>query len=210
LQEEKEQKRSKVPLQDEIKMDRQVFEALASETRIEILKKLDERQMTISELSREMDMAKSSIHEHLVKMVQSGLVAKFDNGHKWTYYHLTGKGRKILHPHETAKILVFLGVAIIAIASGVTNILNVLTLGSAAAPMAEKAVMSEAAPVTTGEAEMAALSESARATEPAVSGTEPSLLIGVVLIASGIALAYISYRMWRRGRPKRFKQKPSN
>ena len=175
---------------DEIKMDRKVFEALASETRIDLLKKLDERQMTITELSREMDMAKSSIHEHLVKMVKSGLVAKFDNGHKWTYYHLTGKGRNILHPHETVKILVFLGVSLFAIASGIANILNVLTLGGAAAPMAEKAVMSDAA----------------RAVEPAACGTEPSMLIGVVLIASGIALAYISYRIWKRTRPKRFKQ----
>ncbi len=181
---------------DEIKMDRKVFEALASETRIDILKKLDTRQMTISELAREMDMAKSSIHEHLVKMVQSGLVAKFDNGHKWTYYHLTGKGRNILHPHETAKILVFLGMSILAIASGITNILNVLTMGGAA-------------PAYSGapsEHEMVALSESARAVEPAVGGTEPSLFIGAVLITSGIILAYIAYRMWSRGRPKRFKQ----
>jgi DNA-binding transcriptional ArsR family regulator len=191
-------------------MDRKVFEALASETRIDILKKLDTRQMTISELAREMDMAKSSIHEHLVKMVQSGLVAKFDNGHKWTYYHLTGKGRNILHPHTTAKILVFLGVSILAIASGITNILNVLTMGGAAAPMAEKAVTTDAAAPAYGgapsEPEMAALSESARAVEPAVGGTEPSLFIGVVFIASGITLAYIAYRMWSRGRPKRFKQ----
>ena len=175
---------------DEIKMDRQVFEALASETRIDILKKLDARQMTISELAREMDMAKSSIHEHLAKMASSGLVDKFDNGHEWTYYCLTSKGRNILHPHETAKILVFLGVSIIAIASGIANILNVLTPGSAAAPMAEKAVMSDAA----------------RAVEPAACGAEPSLFIGVVLIASGIILAYITYRIWKRTRPKRFKQ----
>jgi DNA-binding transcriptional ArsR family regulator len=197
-------------LPDEIKMDRSVFEALASETRIDILKKLDSRQMTISELSREMDMAKSSIHEHLVKMTRSGLVAKFDNGHKWTYYHLTGKGRNILHPHETAKILVFLGVSLLAIASGITNVLNVLKMSGAAAPMAEKVAMSEAAAPAYGgaptEHEMAALGEAARAVEPATCGAEPSLFIGVVLIASGIILAYIAYRMWRRGRPKRFKQ----
>ncbi len=189
---------------DEIKMDRQVFEALASETRIDLLKKLDSQQMTISELAREMDMAKSTVHEHLVKMVKSGLVAKFDNGHKWTYYHLTGKGRNILHPHETAKIMVFLGVSILAIASGVTNILNVLTMSGEAAPM-----VMEAAPAYGGapsEEEMAALGEAARAVEPAACGAEPSLFIGVVLIASGIILAYISYRMWRRGRPKKFKQ----
>lgn len=193
---------------DEIKMDRKVFEALASETRIDILKKLDSRQMTITELSREMDMAKSSIHEHLVKMVDSGLVGKFDNGHKWTYYHLTGKGRNILHPHETAKILVFLGVSLLAIASGITNILNVLTMGGAAAPMAEKVVMSEAAAYggAPSENEMAALGEAARAVEPATCGTEPSLFIGVVLIASGIILGHITYRIWKRTRPKRFKQ----
>ena len=197
-------------LPDEIKMDRQVFEALASETRIGLLKKLDSQQMTISELSREMDMAKSTVHEHLVKMVSSGLVDKFDNGHKWTYYHLTSKGRNILHPHETAKIMVFLGVSVLAIASGITNVLNVLTMSGAAAPVAEKALMSEAAAPGYGEvptdSEMAALSEAPRAVEPAVSAAEPSMLIGVVLIACGIALAYIAYRMWKRRRPKKFKQ----
>ena len=83
---------------DEIKMDRAVFEALASETRIDILKKLDTRQMTISELAREMAMAKSTVHEHLAKMASSGLVEKFDDERKWTYYFLTRKGRNMRKP----------------------------------------------------------------------------------------------------------------
>lgn len=193
---------------DEIKMDRRVFEALASETRINILKKLDTRQMTVTELSRELDMAKSSIHEHLAKMVDSGLVEKFDDGHKWTYYYLARKGRNILHPHETAKILVLLGISLLAIAGGITNIWNLLMATAAAAPMASKTGVIEAAPAYSAppDYEMAAPSEAPRAVEHALPTAEPSLLIGAVLILAGIFIGFLAYKMWSRTKPKRFKQ----
>jgi DNA-binding transcriptional ArsR family regulator len=189
---------------DEIKMDRQVFEALASETRIDLLKKLDTRQMTISELSRELDMAKSSIHEHLAKMASSGLVEKFDNGHKWTYYYLTRKGRNILHPHETAKILVLLGVSLLAIARGALDVFSLRVIGSGA-PVAMEAAEAPmlAAP---SDSEMAAMREAPKAAEHAAGSAEPSILIGGLLIAGGILIGYIAYRMWSKARPKRFKQ----
>jgi len=187
-------------------MDRRVFEALASETRIDILKKLDARQMTISELSREMEMAKSSIHEHLAKMVESGLVEKFDKGHKWTYYYLTRKGRNILHPHEATKILVLLGLSLLAITSGISNFINVLLYGSAAAPMSQaKMTVAEAADAALAGEESAIMSEAPRAVEPALT-SEPFMMISAVLIAIGIIIALIAYKMWSRGRPKKLKQ----
>ena len=185
---------------DEIKMDKKVFEALASETRINILKKLDCRQMTITEMSREMDMAKSSIHEHLAKMTGSGLVEKVEDGHKWTYYYLTRKGRNILHPHETAKILVLLGLSILALAGGITRILSMLTRSAGEAldtAMMEAAPAPAAAPRLPSEPEAEALSEGIKAAE-AASGSEPALTLGIVLILTGIVLGFFAYRMWRR------------
>lgn len=111
-------------IKDEIRMDKKVFEALASETRVDLLKKLAIRQMTITELSNELGLAKSSVHEHLSKMVDVDFVEKIDDSHKWTYYRLTNKGRKILHPDETTKILLLLSSTILALVSGLWSILN--------------------------------------------------------------------------------------
>ncbi len=91
---------------DEIKMDRRTFESLASETRISILKNLDIRQMTITELSRNLELAKSTVHEHLKKLEDVELVEKIESSRKWSYYKLTYKGKRILHPHEMVKIMV--------------------------------------------------------------------------------------------------------
>ncbi len=46
-------------------IDRKALFALASETRIEILKKLDKRRMTLTELSESLNMSKTTVKEHL-------------------------------------------------------------------------------------------------------------------------------------------------
>jgi len=74
-----------------IVIDREVFAALASDTRIEILKQLDERRKTLSEMSRAIGCNKSAIHKHLSKLVEIGLIEKEESDHKWIYYSLTGK-----------------------------------------------------------------------------------------------------------------------
>ncbi len=50
-----------------IVIDRKTIFALASNTRIEILKKLNERRMTLTELSESLNMAKTTVKEHLDK-----------------------------------------------------------------------------------------------------------------------------------------------
>jgi len=103
---------------DKVKIDRKALFALASETRIEILKKLNERRMTLTELSKELDISKTAVKEHLDKLVQAGLIKKVDEGRKWIYYELTGEGRKILHPEDKTKIILLLSSAIASISGG--------------------------------------------------------------------------------------------
>jgi DNA-binding transcriptional ArsR family regulator len=68
---------------------------------LEILKRLDIRQMTVSELSRATALNKATIFEHLNKLCDAGLVKKLDDAkHKWVYYNLTAKGSYILHPEK--------------------------------------------------------------------------------------------------------------
>jgi DNA-binding transcriptional ArsR family regulator len=183
---------------DEIRMDKKTFEALTSDTRIGILKMLDMRQMTTTELASALEMAKSSVHEHLQKMVEAGLVEKQETERKWTYYYLTRKGRSILHPHETAKILILIGLSIVALATGVFGLISRMTRSAA------KSLAMESAKAARGEALPGAPVEEP-APAPLVSAPmsdASSLIMAVILILAAFAMAYYAYRMRRRARPK--------
>ncbi|MEA2054052.1 MAG: winged helix-turn-helix domain-containing protein [Candidatus Thermoplasmatota archaeon] len=106
-------------MSDKIIIDRDIFVALSSDTRIEILKELDERRKTLSEMAKNLDCNKSAIYKHLFKLVDAELVKKEENSaHKWVYYCLTWKGKNLLHP-EKMKITLLLSSAIISIAGAV-------------------------------------------------------------------------------------------
>ncbi|NIP34225.1 MAG: ArsR family transcriptional regulator, partial [Thermoplasmata archaeon] len=90
---------------------------MASNTRIDILKLLDESQYTVSDISRKLDMNKATVHEHLSKLMEVGLVKKDDSPRKWVYYRLTWKGRNLLHP-ERVRVMVSLGVMLTVIVVG--------------------------------------------------------------------------------------------
>ena len=95
------------PVREKITLDKDIFDALASGIRIELLKRLDERAKTVTELSKQTQFYKSAIHRHLSVLMNHGLVERRSNAHKWVYYHLTMKGKKILHP-QRAKITILL------------------------------------------------------------------------------------------------------
>jgi DNA-binding transcriptional ArsR family regulator len=122
------------PGEDSITLDRKAFKALASETRVEILKRLDGTQMTVSDLARDMDMNKATMFEHLEQLVEVGLVRKDTEEDrattvktvgldapvqgppkKWVYYRLTWKGKNVLHP-ERVKIAIMLSSIALALA----------------------------------------------------------------------------------------------
>lgn len=72
------------------------FKALSSESRVSILKLLEDRNHTLSELSTKTGMAAPTIKEHTRILQQAGLVQVLDEGRKWKYYTLTRKGKDIL------------------------------------------------------------------------------------------------------------------
>ncbi|MEE9224326.1 MAG: winged helix-turn-helix domain-containing protein [Thermoplasmata archaeon] len=81
-----------------VTLDTESMKALSSEARGRILKALDEKKMTLSDLSRELYLSKPTLKEHLAKLESTQLVRKADEGRKWKYYSLSRKGRQILHP----------------------------------------------------------------------------------------------------------------
>jgi DNA-binding transcriptional ArsR family regulator len=76
-----------------------------SKTKIEILKKLNERNYTISELSKILGKSKSTISEHLNTLYKMGLVDK-ESHSKWVYYKITNKGKKVLEKLEALILMV--------------------------------------------------------------------------------------------------------
>jgi DNA-binding transcriptional ArsR family regulator len=95
-------------------LDYESFRALASHVRIEILKKLDESRSTVSDLSRKLTMSKSTVHKHLERLVEVGLVSKIDDDRKWVYYEITPKGARILHP-ENVQVSVILSTIVLLV-----------------------------------------------------------------------------------------------
>jgi len=78
---------------------------LFSKTKIEILKKLNERDYTVSELSKILGKSKSTISEHLNALYKMGLVDK-ESHSKWVYYKITNKGKKVLEKLEALILMV--------------------------------------------------------------------------------------------------------
>ena len=109
-----------------ITLDRESFKALASEVRVEVLKQLETRRMTVTDLSNAMNLAKPTLLEHLERLVSAGLVTKLDEGRKWIYYELTRRGRTILHPHQV-KIMISLALSFVLVGAGIVAVLLAAT-----------------------------------------------------------------------------------
>ena len=89
-------------------LDMNTFKALASDTRLDILKALDGKNLSLKDISRITNLNKATLHEHLTKLNEAGLVKKKEReGHKWVYYKLTWKGQGLLHPENTRIVVMF-------------------------------------------------------------------------------------------------------
>ena len=106
-----------------MELSKKDLKTLLCDSRIKILKSLKERRKTVAELSRELNLSKSTIHEHLMKLMEIGFVERKNNtNRKWVYYELTEKGHRFLKS-ELWK-LIMLSVAMITIVGGVWEILT--------------------------------------------------------------------------------------
>ncbi|UCF08175.1 MAG: winged helix-turn-helix transcriptional regulator [Thermoplasmata archaeon] len=72
-----------------------VISVLSSKTRVEILRYLACHQMTVTDLARAMKYCKSTLHAHLMRLLDAGLVYR-ETGRKWIYYRLSRKGNYVV------------------------------------------------------------------------------------------------------------------
>lgn len=101
---------------DEITLDKEVFKALAGDTRVSVLKSLMQRRKTQSELAKELNLAAPTIKDHLDILQKAQLVREVDDGHKWKYIELTVKGKSLLQPTDK-RIMVLLGTSLFGVAA---------------------------------------------------------------------------------------------
>jgi DNA-binding transcriptional ArsR family regulator len=210
-----------------ITLDAETFKALASPTRLTVLRALDERRKTLTEISRDLSLNKATVHEHLQLLTAAQLVRKRDDeGRKWIYYELTWRGQKLMHPQETTTFSVLLGLGIAAAGGGVGMLAYALTqaandsLSTAGNP---EGAAKGAAPVSNGSGSQApaAANQGAGASTVADSSTGTNLqaapghahggffdeggAIAVALLAAGLLFALLSWLLRRRIQPDRFR-----
>lgn len=101
-----------------MEIDRKTLKALSADTRLDILKSLGKRRKTPSELSKELNLAASTVVEHLNKLEGAGLIRKEETGHKWIYYALTKKGSSLVKPKVPTQFIIVFSLIIFVVAVG--------------------------------------------------------------------------------------------
>lgn len=165
--------------QRKITLDQESFKALASDTRIEILKRLDRSQMTVTDLANDLQVNKSAVYKHLSRLLDAGLVKKLEDNRKWVYYKLSMKGMHLLHP-ERVQIALMLSAAALAITLALSQIHSFI-MGT---KVLKEVPVSENTRVIPG-------------TElyPVIVHDPMLLAIGALLVAVGSILVYMAYRI---------------
>lgn len=91
---------------EDLPLEPDLIKVLASDTRREILRLLRERNMTVTELARELDLGKATVHEHLNKLTDAGLVRRKEDERLWVYYEVSPEGKRMLNPQRTRFYLI--------------------------------------------------------------------------------------------------------
>ena len=82
-------------VEDPFILTRDAIKVLSVDTRLDILKLLDERPHTLTEIKQVLALAPATVSEHLARLEEAQLIEKRDEGRKWKYYRLTSQGKKL-------------------------------------------------------------------------------------------------------------------
>jgi DNA-binding transcriptional ArsR family regulator len=199
-----------------VTLDKASFKALALESRVDILKTLQGRQHTQTELAEALELSVPTIKQHLDALVNASLVERRDEGRKWVYYALTKKGKAILNPEE-AKFWIVLGTLALTVGGAITGFFRsrfadmyAPTLGAAKEAAVQNAA--EAAPRLMAAPVPAAADQGAQALQAmqatnisptgAAAGTQVPwgwITLGIVVLAQLGLLGYF----WMRTRKQK-------
>lgn len=97
-----------------VELDRRSLFALASDTRLEILKALETNRRTVSQLADLLGIDKAAVHRHLKKLEEGGFVSRTED-HGFVYYALTWKSRDLLNPNDRTKIVILISSSLVCL-----------------------------------------------------------------------------------------------
>lgn len=114
-----------------VEIDKKALFALASDTRLDILRALQPMRRTVTQLSETLNIDKAAVHRHLKKLEEGGFVKRFED-HGFVYYGLSWKARDILSPNENTRVIVLLSSSWIFVLVTAFLIIAALQSGSGA------------------------------------------------------------------------------
>lgn len=168
-----------------VELDRKALFALASDTRLDILRALQPMRRTVTQLAESVGVDKAAVYRHLKTLEGGGFVKRYED-HGFVYYGLTWKARDIIAPGENSRIVVLISasIAIMFVAFMVGTMWTLATDPGTMTPNAPKS--SDYGDVTPDSS--------------AAEDTAASLLLAAVFGASALALAAAA--VWRSKKPR--------
>jgi len=107
-----------------VSLDLNSFKALASDTRLNILRTLDGKKLSLNNIAQSTNLHKVTLHEHISRLTEAGFIKKIEReGHKWVYYKLSWKGESLLHPENT-RIVVLFSITFFTLFFGLSSLLG--------------------------------------------------------------------------------------
>lgn len=167
-----------------VELDRKALFALASDSRIEILKELQAQRRTVTQLADSLDIDKGAIHRHLKKLEEGGLVTRYED-HGFVYYGLSWKARDLIAPGENTKIVITFALSLLLVIGAVWAFVVSFAGGA----------------FQSGEGAPAPMASNA--SSPEMTGWFVSwdwFIVAVILVAVALLLFYLGTR--RAKRPK--------
>lgn len=113
-----------------IELDKSSFKALSSESRLKIIKILNNKDMRVTDIAEELDLSKPTVLEHLKKLEKSELIKRKREDKKWVYYGLTDKAKSLLEPKMDKRIKILITTSIISFIGGIWSLLDKLFLST--------------------------------------------------------------------------------
>ena len=126
-----------------VSLDIESFKALASETRLDILRTLDGKKMSLNDITKVTNLHKMTLYEHLSKLTDAGFITRIEReGHKWVFYKLSWKGQSLLHPENT-KIVIMFSMTFISFFLGIFSYINYVGYQKSETPILQHTLSSE-------------------------------------------------------------------
>jgi len=168
-----------------VEIDKQALFALASDSRIEILKALGPQRRTVTQLADSLGIDKAAVHRHLKKLEEGDFVVRYED-HGFVYYGLSWKARDIITPGENTKIVIVFASGWLMVAGAVIAIWAALTRTASRAGE----VMQGNTTANGGQDLIMPITET----------SWEWIILGSVLGILAISLIYLGYRRLRRPR----------